>query len=413
MSAGPSIPAVVTPSCPIDTVRVPQVLEELELRAPSVHASEERIAPEPRQIDDAGRKRALARGVPDPDGHEAGVGRPSGELCELGGRRVAMRVVHAVADPEEDLLPIARAREPPIGPVDDRPWDGRVPEERRPDLPSSEDRIGREGACHEIGRLLRRARPRAIRLQARAEAGVVEKPLGLRGRGPCGLDLDRDAREQPGRRDVPPLAEREATVRVECVGVIPVLDDPSRGAGRGLCLRRGRGSRAGERRARRVPLQLGGPRCRDAGRRFRDRDEPGNAPPAVVACIRRRRALRAQGELPCPVARVFRAPGVRPRGRCKRTRPRDGCVGAIERGERALGQVDRLLEPPSMDLALPRLVESRRLPERVVEALSRLAPDRLPVRPGRTLRLDTGRSSRGAAALVPLAHVRRALHVPA
>ena len=45
-----------------------------------------------------------------------------------------------------------------------------------------------------------------------------------------------------------------------------------------------------------------------------------------------------------------------------------------------------------MDLALPRLVESRRLPERVVEALSRLAPDRLPVRPGRTLRLDTGRS---------------------
>jgi hypothetical protein len=59
-------------------MRRPQMLEELELRAPHVDALEDGLFPEERQIDGAGRDRSVAEGVANQDGPETGGERPSG-----------------------------------------------------------------------------------------------------------------------------------------------------------------------------------------------------------------------------------------------------------------------------------------------------------------------------------------------
>jgi len=73
-------------------------------------------------------------------------------------------MVRAVTDPEENLPSRRNAGESAIGPIDHRLRDGRVAEERGPQLSLRGERVGAEGARDDRGQVLVRARARAIRL---------------------------------------------------------------------------------------------------------------------------------------------------------------------------------------------------------------------------------------------------------
>ncbi len=171
---------------------------------------------------------------------------------------------------------------------------------------------------------------------------VAEEPLGLRGRGPPGLDLDGDAAEHRGRGEVPAFSEGEAVIGVDRVSVVSLVDEPPRRARRGAGPVGGAALGPGESRARflhRAHRALGCTR-----RILGDGHDRPHPLPSLIASGGRRRPLRAQRELAGAMKRILarapRAPSPAPRARRAEARPRPGRSLAALARRLARGGVD-------------------------------------------------------------------------